>query len=516
MSEDIRIRDLEAGGEASAAIAAALDRGVRVILPPGSETWSRQLLAICLVDLLARLLPAIEISCDPDVAALASLPPGAETLSARLQDARANSMVDPQELTGEPGLTVLVGREGEADLFFDGSGWVGYYGDRPGEDLGEDERNPIGPLIAACRGAGQVVRALLGDLLPGSGLGEPTYWSALTMSPCEPPQCREGPALADPRIDALLMGAGSIGGAATYALARVPGLGGSFPIVDLDALEAKNSRKALLARRPEIDRGAAKAEVAVAELAHLGELDSAAHGQSLGDYVAARPASEPLPLVLCAVDSIPARRQLADHMPLEVVNAACNDTEISVSGHRTDEGPCIYCLYIDRVLDTEATRTAMIVRDLSLPAGLVIEMRVKGAGLERQHLTHIERIRGLPPGALANFRGRSLDELYDEHVLYGEIGVRDEQGRRSALQLAFVPALAGVLLAAEALKHGSGDDFRPYRLGPDALATEYRESLLQPPVGMLLDPPRQPGSSCLCGSPRRLALMRERYGPSAA
>ena len=333
------------------------------------------------------------------------------------------------------------------------------------------------------------------------------------MAPSDPAEVGGWPVLAGPRVEALLMGAGSIGGATAYTLARVPGLTGQLPIVDFDALEAKNSRKALLARRADIEREAPKTEVAIAELEHLGGFDASAVDGTLATYVAARAANEPLPLVLCAVDSIEARRELADYMPLEAVNAACGATEIRVSGHRTDAGPCVYCLYIERVLDAEATRARMMARELGLPQGMIVQLRVNRAGLEPQHLRQIEQNRKLPQGALTNFHGRTLDDLFDEHVLYGEVRLEDEEGRRAALQLPFVPALAGVLLASEALKHGSGDAFEPFRLGPSGLAIEYAESLLQGhQVGMLSDPLRWSGSECLCRSPRRLELMRDRYG----
>jgi hypothetical protein len=512
VSEDPRIRTLESASGAEADFTDALNRSVRLIVAPGGEAWARQLIAICLCDLLGRLLPAIEIVCDPNIRAHELLPPGSEFLAERLAEVRAYSMIEPaSHLAADSALTIVIGAEGEGDIFLDGAGWISYLGDLPAESLPKDEINPVGPLSAACRGAARVIQRLLGVLVPGSVSGDPSYWSALTMAPCEPAEVDGWPALTEPCVDALLMGAGSIGGASAYALARVPRLAGKLPIVDFDTLEAKNSRKALLARRADIEGGAGKAKVAATEFEHLESINSPAIDGTLATYVAARAADEPLPVVLCAVDSIEARRELADHMPLEAVNAACGATEIVISGHRTDSGPCVYCLYIERVLDAKATRAQMMVRELGLPAGMIVKMRVNRAGLETQHLHQIERRRELPRGALAIFRGRTLDDLFDEHVLYGEVRREDKEGRRAALQLPFVPALAGILLASEALKHGSGAAFEPFRLGPDGLAIEYAESLFQRPVGMHSNPPRWPTSECLCRSPRRLALMRERY-----
>lgn len=515
MSEDVRFREIEEGGELGE-YASRLDRPVRIVLAAEEAGWAHQLTAICLVDLLARLLPRLQIDCDPELPAHPALPPGPKLMSERFAEARGNSLLDPLEASGEePAVSVRVGRAAEADLYLEGAGWVSYLGQRPAEVIEADALNPIGPLLAAARGAAQVIGQLLGDLLPGPPAIESAYWSALALGPCSAAEAAAEPRLEEPRLQALLMGAGSIGGAAVYALARVPGLAGEFNLVDFDVLETDNSRKALLARRADIEAGVEKVEVAATELAALPDLDTPRLRGSLAQWVAERPAGQPLPLVLCAVDSIPARRELADHMALEVLNAACGDTHITVSGHRTDEGPCVYCLYIEDVLDQNATRARMIAREVGLPEAMVLELRLKEVPLTRLHLRAIEDGRHLPRGSLAIYLGRTLDQLFDERILYGEREIADEEGRRSALQLAFVPALAGFLLAAEALKRAGGEPFSAHRLGPGGPAIEYSESLLSAPVGMLTDPRRWPTSECLCRSRRRLALMRERYGQPA-
>jgi molybdopterin/thiamine biosynthesis adenylyltransferase len=509
---DPRFRSLGGSDEDEAQLAARLEQPVRLVIGEGQASWSRQLLAICLADLLGRLLPLIEVACDPEIEADDRLPPGPATLVERIADARAHALIKPRDTPGEePVLTVVIG-EGEGDVYVDGSGWISYLGDHPGDALAAEGANPIGPLVAACRGAAQVIQRLIVDVLPTTTHVESSYWSALTLDECRPGDGTGSPPLDDPHLEALLMGAGSIGGAAAYAFARVPGLTGSLPIVDFDHLEEKNSRKALLARAPEIEAATAKAKVASGELSHLGDLEAEPFEISLAAYVAARPADQPLPLVLSAVDSIAARRELADHMPLEALNAACGDTQISLSGHHTDNGPCIYCLYIGEILDVEATKAKMMQRELGLPEPMIVQLRINKAGLEVQHLRQIERHRELDRGALADYRNKTVDVLFEERILYGETKIEDAEGRRSLLQLAFVPALAGFLLAGEALKAAGGAALIQYRLGPQGVAIEYAESLLEAPVGMRTNPLRWNTSECLCRSQRRLALMCERYG----
>lgn len=516
MNFDGRFREIERGGE-HAEHEELLNAVVRLAVPEdegGGVDWARQTTAICLADLLARFLPRLQIDCPSSVRADPDLPPGLGGLCERLIQARDHSLLSPQPVAQEetPVLTVVVGGSGDGDLYVEGSGWISYLGStRPGP-LPSGGRNPIGPLIAACRGASQVLQRVFAGALRETAIVESSHWSALTLAPWAPGE-GPGPELDEPRVDALLMGAGSIGGASAYALARVPELAGNLPVVDFDALEEPNSRKALLARKADIAAEARKIDVAKAELDHLADLDVTPFFGRLAEWVASKPADQPLPTVLCAVDSMPARRELADHMPLEVVNAACGATDISVSGHRTDEGPCVYCLYIGEVLDEAKTKTRIIARELGLVDGLVAELRAQQAPLNEQHLTAIERARSLPRGSLGEFFGRTIDELFAERVLYGEVRIEDSEGRGSALQLAFVPALAGFILASEALKRGHSD-LRQYALDPSGQAIEYTESLLGPPVGLLARPLRWPTSECLCRSNRRLLLMRERYGVS--
>jgi hypothetical protein len=481
---------------------------VRVFEQP---TWARQVTAICLVDLLGRLVPDIRLETDEEHVTLPLLPHGEATLGERLEQARHHALISSERATVDPALTVVVGTSGDGDIFIDGDGWLSYLGETPGGLLGRDETNPIGPLAAACRGASQVIQRLLGDRLPASTRVPASYWSALTLAPVDGPN-GDNPPLDDPVIDALLMGAGSIGGATSYAFARVPRLSGTLVVVDPQRLEDRNSLKALLARRDDINASARKIDVAHAELAHLVGLHVDPIEGTLAQYVASRPREQPLPLTLCAVDSIPARRELADHMPLEAVNAACADTHIVISGHRTDDGPCIYCLYIGQVLDERATRARMIQRETGLPPGLIDQYRVKRVALTLPLLDQIARNRGMAPGSLRHREGITLDELFTEEFLYGEVRLKTPNGATDTIQLTFVPALAGVLLAGEALKAAT-PGLEHHRLGPSHVEgpTEYGESLLHAPVGMHTPIRRWPTNACLCNSVRRLRLMRERY-----
>ncbi len=102
-----------------------------------------------------------------------------------------------------------------------------------------------------------------------------------------------GPSLQHPSVDALLMGAGSIGGAAVYAVARTPRLAGRLDVIDRETLEARNALKALLAREADVTARASKAQVAALELAHLPALAVNGEAVTLAQWVAGRPTERP-------------------------------------------------------------------------------------------------------------------------------------------------------------------------------------------------------------------------------
>ena len=480
---DRRHRVIQRGSDGSDdEIDALLDRTLRIVLPSGTPSWAHQLLAIALVDMLGRLFPRIEIVVDTTASADRRLPPGPPLLHELLEAARAHGFT-PAPLTGEPAVTIAIGPStAEADVHADGTAWQSYVGRQPSRlPANDDSLVPVGPLIAACRAANQVFQLVLGErLAQPAQVIESSYSSALSYQSGTDP-------LVDPTlpaaiaVEAVLVGAGSIGGAGLYLLARVPGLAGELDIVDDDALAEHNPDRAILATEELAAAGAIKVDVAADALAHHDALTVHPHRKRFEQFVAERPREAPLPLVLSAVDSVTSRREIQDAVPLEVLDAACGLDQISCSGHVTDDGPCIYCLHIEAALDAEQIKYRLIAQATGLPEPTVIALLVQEAPLNGQHLAAIEnyrRARGddLPPGAFDLYLDETLDTLYRERLLYGEVLVTTEGGGQVAVAAPFITALAGFLLAGEALKAGGGDAFAPFRLGPRGqIRTMYRE-----------------------------------------
>lgn len=485
---------------------------VQVSIAGRQPPLRHQVLGICLVNLLGRIFPRVEVVAEKGARANELLPPGPEHLVDRLEEARANGIGPLPGRTSE--VHVRVGGPGPADLFADGDGWQSYIGTRPSRLEPTNSALPVGPLLAAARAGGRIFAIALRDqLAPPPPPLQGAYSSALSYrSSAEP---FEEPA-AEPEaiVGAVLVGAGSVGGAVAYLLGRCQAVRGRVDVVDPQNLEEPNFVRALLASRADSAAGLAKVDAVAAALAHLPDLEVAGHAVTMAEYIADRPREAALPLVLSPVDSINSRRQIQDSGPLELINAACDGTIASVSGHVTDDGPCVYCLHLPDVLDSDTITERLIADRLRLPRMTVRQWLASGSPLGEDGVRQIEGSARLQPGALRHAVGQTVDELYRSQFLYGELAVAPDTGARVAVASPFLTALTGFVLGAELLKASAGPSFAGYRLGPRGqVGIRYQESLLHGPAWSVVDrPARWPGPECLCRSTRRLRLMRQRYG----
>ena len=513
-----RLRVIQRGDAGSEAeLLEILNRPVRVLLPDGVPPWRHQLLAIALVDLLGRLFPRIEIVVDPDVPADPLLPPGSGLLVERLQEMRAHGCT-PEVAEGEPLVAVQVGSGANAKVHVDGAGWQSYVGTLPSRLPESDLRVPVGPLMAACRAANQVFQLAFAERLARPPFFiESAYSSALTLEAGDDPI--DEPDLPPPtQLNAVLVGAGSIGGAAAYLFANTPELVGELDVVDSDALQEHNPVRAILATETLARAGALKVAVVDDALVHLPGLDVRPHEVRFETFVAGRPREATLPLTLSAVDSVASRREIQDAIPIDVIDAACGTEQISCSVHRTDDGPCIYCLHVATVLDATRIKYRLIAQATGFPEAAVAPLHVARAPLTMQHVRSIEEHRrmhgdAVREGAFDDYIGKPLEVLYRDKFLYGEALVATGGGGRAAVAAPFITALAGFMLASEALKACAGDTYLPYRLGPSGgIGTMYREDPWRTPIDRLISKPaRWETHECLCRSPLRQRLLRERY-----
>lgn len=511
---DPRLRFIDGARQDGLAVQRLLDAPTIRITGTVTE-WRHQVLLLVLVDLLDRLFPRLDIAVDLSLPAAPGLPPGGETLAHRIAETRARSPLEPQP-PGPATTTVYIGLAGgdtdtgDADMFVDGSEWQSYLGTNPSRLTVAQIDCAVGPFVAACRAAARIFDVLL--RIERSPLPRETYSSALTYrhgtDPLDDPH-------ADPvgDIDALLVGAGSVGGAAALCLAFQPNVAGHLDVCDPQRLETRNPYRAILATVDAASRGVEKVEEVRAQLRHHRGLDVAAHPMAITEWEATHPAPPQLPLTLVAVDTHEDRERIQDALPVGVINAAVAAHLIAISGHEFDSGACMCCLHMPQKLDSPAIKNRLIAAATNISVDNVNRMRVGSKALAANELHRIERFRNLQPGALSAYIGKTLDVLYDAELIYGEAKVKTDGGSNIAVAAPFATALAGALLAAETLKR-STPALASHALGPNSLGIQYREDLHAPKNGFI-DPVVAVPVECICQSARRRRLTQEIHEKSA-
>lgn len=474
-------------------------------------TWRHQVLLYVLVDLLGRIFPRIDVAVDASVPAAAHLPPGPTTVGGRVALIRERSPLTPLR-PNTPTITVHIG-EGDtpADLYTDASEWQSYLGRWPSRLLPPRRDTAIGPLVAAAHAGARIYSTLLATIIEQRPSNDEIYFSALTYRTAVDPLTDPAPPEIGP-LEALLIGAGSVGGAAIYAFAYEPRLRGRLDACDPQPLDDTNPYRAILATAEAAKCESLKSDEVHTALTHHPDLIVRAMSMTITDWEATHPDPPVLPLVLAAVDTRDARELIQDALPLEVINAAVDADLVAVSGHRTGSGPCMCCLHMPQVLDADAIKNRLIADSTGLPPAKVNLLRVRRTPLEDRLLRQIENHRRLTSGALAHHVGSTLDDLYTAEILYGETVAKAPGGTAVAVASPFVTAVAGFLLAGEALKHGT-PSLEALALGPTGPAIQYRENPYTPEHG-LLDAHIPRSELCLCRSVRRLRLTADLHGLS--
>ncbi len=449
------------------------------------------------VRLLARLYPVL---------AIRPIGSAAGEYAARLQQlARSiNDQIELQEgLTGAD-IVVAVGttREtSELDVIHVGSdGWRALLS-RDGPVGSGATTNPFGAGAAACFGAANVFRRIFadqlsrGDLDGRIDLSLSTYLQDSAAEPALPECCNLG--------DAYLVGLGAIGNGAVWALSRVPGLAGVLHLVDHENADLSNLQRYVMTTQNDVGRR----KVSLARTFFTqGMLKVGAHPQRWANYVDGR-CERAFERVAVALDTAEDRIALQASLPKWIVNAWTQDVDLGVSRHGfLDDGACLACLYLPTgAVKNEHERVAE-------------ELRIPDAHQEIRTLlqTHrpvsepfVRRVAAafaVPFEALQMFVGQPVQSFYP-NTICGGLMVSLTGGTHAGtavVPMAFQSALAGIMLAADLMKHAAGM--------PAASTTTTRINLLRPLAPVLGDPRGKDSSGrCICCDSDFLDCYRRKY-----
>ena len=383
--------------------------------------------------------------------------------------------------------------------------------------------NILASLAAATLGVGEVFRVVFGSFLP-SGRTQPTPGSlnllTLTDSRLALPDLPS-------RIDIgqlHLAGAGAIGQAMVYALARVSAIG-SLVVVDPERITLSNLQRYVLA----LDTDVAATKCSLISRALKGSLiETVCREVAWGTTPEM---GEEVDTVCVAVDSASTRIAIQAGLPKIVYNAWTQPADIGWSRHESfGEAPCLACLYWPtraRLNEHESIAVSIQEHELRVLSYLTHRIPVdrslrpeqiprlptlpvppdSSRWVEHSILEDIAIRFGLETEALLVWKDMQLTDLYREGICGGAIMRRipDQIPQEFAVPLAHQSALAGIMLAAQLLIARSPElsSFRP----------NYVEARLDVLTALSQIPlrPRQRTQNCLCGDPDFVHRYREKW-----
>ncbi|SDO22725.1 Molybdopterin or thiamine biosynthesis adenylyltransferase [Methylobacterium phyllostachyos] len=454
------------------------------------------------VRLLARLYPRLVIHGLDDQAATHA----AELTSlARSINPAIHLEDDPNRVT----IAICVGRAipdiAGTKLFAGSDGWTARFSSSNPIGCGASA-NPFGAGAAACIAVANVFRAVFADQIPGGSL-DAEITLDLRSYRSNPTAATEGEIGPVDLGETHLVGLGAIGNGGVWALSRLTSLTGTLHLIDHESVDLSNLQRYALMGQADVDTE--KVAVAASLLGGTG-LNVVPHRTTWGAYLASRDDWH-LERVAVALDTARDRIAVQGALPRWIVNAWTQEGDLGVSRHGFADGrACLACLYLPagEVKDEDDR----IAEELGLPEAQP-EVRRMLQTSEPVSIAFVERIAtalGIPFDALRPFAEQPLRSFYQSTVCGGVVFRLTDGGRPigTTVPMAFQSALAGILLAADLVKHAKGE------LG--MVTTTTRFNLLRPLGTHFNDPhARDATGRCICGDRDYTRIYNAKYADRA-
>jgi hypothetical protein len=208
-------------------------------------------------------------------------------------------------------------------------------------------------------------------------------------------------------------------------------------------------------------------------------------------------------LMLTPVDSEAGRRALAKELPKRVINAATGDGNVTISCHGFADGKaCLHCLYLPQ--PEEMTTERRLAIDLGLGQEEVRVLLLDNSPIGLDITRRVERHLGKPEGTFDHFAENRIQSFYQRAVC-GEARLPIAGGTLIS-PLPFISAAAGVLMAAELVKHCSAE------LSVWRLDNYFRADLFSAPnPAFRLTRLPSPSGTCICQSEDFQTVYRQKY-----
>lgn len=521
-------------GADAEAIAARLE-GTTVhvhVEPAGDPAGNRQreIHAYVLLNLLPRMFERVSCSGVNPRAIFPSSPMHANRINAvEGIDFGADVVVTGSNSPLETG-------DGGSDvLYVDNRGWTSYLSTEGPWTVDHGPFNPVGAYYAAALAVGDVFNRVFADLYERAQPVEGTHrFDMVSLEETDVPRY-------EPRVDGqdvhledlMLVGVGAIGQVFVDALSLLPRLSGFVQLVDHENTDEGNQARYVLAypeNTPTVKVHLAEQRLRASHpllrirsnvplLSRVSiqqqfyQLD---HGRGLNrgalrfeprmlipmpgtDYEMYRDITDdtrPRRLVVCAVDSEHARRDIQAGLHREILNgwteADDGRLDLAVGRHRIgDDNACLACIYQPDLAEDEPGLVEFISR-LTGWDEKTVEARLQEDSDYRaneEDLQKVARARGIPPEKIQELVGKSLAEVvHDPQCGLAHLSGND---RDSTAPVPHLPALAGCLLATQVVLDALGVE--------SGLESIAQFDALLPPNEFAREASRSPEAGCICG-----------------
>ncbi len=445
-----------------------LDRRLRIVV--GDDVLSSptgQALALTVARIAPRICHRVDFVC-PTAECLSRLVPllAADKFSASgLAD--LGRLIWPEgaftaDDGGEVDLVLGIGAPGDISAGAGSDGAIIKFGDGAEVDVGED---PFAALTAAAMACAVATSALYPQLMPKVEL---------------PAELRlDGGPFGGPLDGAMrqlerpfIAGVGAVGCALLYALI-VADASGTVVLVDPDKVKDSNLMRYVLFDTRDLEIAKVDAAKRIIDASGVDihvERDRAVLQGYLDEHGDERKRAT---LVVSAVDTYEARRDIAGWLPKAIINAGTTPRDFTVSRHGFGDGyACLACLYPPRPAD--ALIESAMARELGLSTEDVIELRRQKSGMTPELLARVAAARGAAADVYKAYVGEPLDSFYNKEFC-AQVAAQTPRGEAIA-PLAHGSALAGFMLAQSLVTAGLGDT-RHFRMDVvSGLATPIRRN----------------------------------------
>ncbi|TCN17986.1 E2 ligase fold family C protein [Sinorhizobium americanum] len=362
---------------------------------------------------------------------------------------------------------------------------------------------PYGAGTASCFGAANVFRTIFAAQLTGAELDENIDLSLYSYNRTKAGDANPTNLPVD-FGETHLVGLGAIGHGTLWALARQSGLSGRLHVVDHEAIELSNLQRYVLAGQAEI--GMSKAELASTALRSTA-FEVEAHPLKWAEY-AARRGDWVFDRVGVALDTAADRLAVQGALPRWIANAWTQEHDLGISRHGFGDGQaCLCCMYMPSGKSRDEHE--LIAEEFGIPEEheQVKTLLQTNAGVPNDFVVRVATAMAVPFESLAPFVGQPLRSFYQQAICGGLVFRLSDGSRqvRTVVPMAFQSALAGIMLAAELVKHSAGFPMSP--------TTSTRVNLLRP-LGCHLHDPKAKDSSgrCICSDEDFISAYRRKYG----